>query len=68
MGTDVKNVSDGTTGNQLLGNVTIKTPGKGTNGRQIYEGRQITIEVAAVTGVVKDLYRFPRYYEGDTIN
>ena len=48
MADDIKSTSDGTTGDQNLGTITVKTGGKGTNGRQLYEDDRVTIDISTI--------------------
>lgn len=53
-------------GNQLLGDLIIKTPGKGLNGRSITTDHQVVSDLGDASGTWQDRFDDPRYYSGDT--
>ena len=67
MANDIVNNQGGTTGNQQRGRITVKGPGRGTNGYKANTEQQLLSAVSDLSTKYDDRFDDPRYYTGDAV-
>jgi hypothetical protein len=65
MANDILNTSNGATGNQNLGKITVKQEGRGTNSTKQYNAALHTIDISTIAAKYDARFDDPRYYQGD---
>lgn len=65
MANDIVNNQGATTGNQVRGQITVKTAGRGLNGYKKNTEQQLLSPVSDIAAKYDARFDDPRYYTGD---